>query len=578
MRHVGLAVLGTLLLAVAVSPAATAIYQPIADDGFECRDWFLDADGDGFGAPGSGVLSCAAIAGRVPRADDCNDNHAQVHPLALDRPDPGFIDANCDGEDGDADRAIHVALDGTDAVDCGLRAAPCATLSFAITRRSVARPDVYVKLGTHAGPVVVPALAGASNPGIYGGFGPSWVRAPLIVSRITGGTLATLNGGTGGIHVDAATLEIGDLEIEVPDAFGTSGGAGRSSVGIVARNATVTIWGCRIRAGRGSAGTAGNPGPAPPAPPLTAGAGGNAAAVTGCSTTLGGLGGAAGSNACPGSPSPNGGGGGRGGAADTACGLPFDPIATPGTPGNNAVTFSGLAGTGGSAGSGSTSCSSPGPGFDGVPGTPGAGGGPGTSGSFVSGNWVGSAGGTGGVGGNGGGGGGGGGSGGCDLSGNARGAGGGGGGAGGCAASQGGGGGGGGGASIAVLLTQSTAVITNSQLLTVGGGQGGSGGIGALGQQGGAGGGGGLAAAGTAAGGAGGSGGRGGASGGGGGGAGGPSYGIVRIAGSLNPDVAAVNTFSLGPPGLGGSGGPPAAGGNAGAPGANGASGNVVQF
>jgi hypothetical protein len=578
MRYVCVAALGALLPGMAASPIAKAAYEPIADDGFECRDWYVDADADTFGAPGTGVLSCTAIVGRVPRADDCNDTDPQIHPLAIDQPDPNYVDANCDGEDGDANRAIHVALDGANAVDCGSRTTPCATVPFAITRRSIARPDVYVKLGTHAGPVVVPPLPGASNPGIYGGFGSNWVRAPLVVSRITGGTLATLNGGTGGIHVDGATLELGGLEITAPDASGANGLAGRTSAGVVARNATLTIWNCRIEAGRGSNGVTGVAAGAPPPQAMPGGPGGNAASFTTCNTALGGAGGGAGTNSCPESPSTLGGAGGTGGAADTSC-FPFNPLATAGTPGLNAPTISGTAGTGGAAGSGGISCGTPGPGNPGVMGQGGAGGGPGSGGSLVSGNWVSANGGAGALGTNGGGGGGGGGSGGCDLSGgNASGAGGGGGGAGGCRAAQPGGGGGGGGASIAVLLTNTVANVTGSALVTEGGGNGGSGGSGGLGQQGGSGGSGGMPAGGGAAGGQGGAGGRGGTSGGGGGGAGGPSYGILRSGGTLNANAGIANTFQLGPAGLGGSAGPPAPGGNPGAPGANGASGNVVQF
>lgn len=556
------------------SPAARAVYQPISADGFECREWFLDADGDGFGAPGSGLASCAAIAGRVPRADDCDDGNPAIHPLAIDRPDPAYVDANCDGADGDADRAIHVATTGADGAACGSRAAPCATVPFAMGQRTPVRPDIYVRQGVYPGAVIVPALAGAASAGIYGGFDTNWQRAPGVIVRIEGQPLATLDGGSGGVHVESATVEIGDLEIEAPDAVGQSLGLGRASVGLVARNATLTVWGARIRAGRGSVGVSGGPG-SPIAGTAPSGAnGGNAISRPTCSTVLGGIGGVAVAGACPSGISTTSGAGGRGGPSDTACGTFPNPAAQEGENGLNAVVTAGPSGTGGAGGAGTIVCSTPGIGRDGVPGTAGAGGAPGSGGSVVAGNWRSNSGGAGFAGSNGGGGGGGGGSGGCDAGGNAAGAGGGSGGAGGCGATTGGSGGGGGGASIAVLLTATTATITGSELRTAGGGNGGAGGSGAPGQPGGPGGPGGLSVQGTAPGAPGGAGGHGGPSGGGGGGAGGPSYGVLRVGGSLPPSTPAVNSFVLGPGGLGGAAGPPATGGNPGATGSNGA---VVQ-
>lgn len=139
-----------------------------------------------------------AVSGRVPRADDCDDGNPAVNPLAIDRPDPDYVDANCDGFDGDGGRAIHVATTGTDAAGCGLRTAPCATVPFALGRRTPDRPDVYVRQGVYPGAVIVPALAGATSAGIYGGFDTNWQRAPGVIVRIEGQQLVTLDGGTGG--------------------------------------------------------------------------------------------------------------------------------------------------------------------------------------------------------------------------------------------------------------------------------------------------------------------------------------------------------------------------------------------
>lgn len=548
---------------------ARAAYDPVFEDGYECRTWYVDADADGYGATGSGVFSCIAPAGHVPRADDCDDSNPTVNPRAPDRPDASYLDANCDGFDGDAERAIHVAIGGTDSLTCGGRAAPCATVVYAIGRRTTIRPDVYIRQGAYPGAVIIPPLPGVVDSGVFGGFDSQWVRMPGVISRIDGGVLATLDGGSGGLFVDAATVVLGDLEIVAPNAAGTSAGSGRASVGLVARNANVTAWGCRIAAGRGSNGGTGNPGVPAAGTAANGGIGGNAVARASCNVTPGGSVGLGASNACPAGGATAGGNGGRGGAADGDCGTIPNPLGQPGSRGGDAAVIAGIFGLGGAGGSGAVSCGPANAGSPGFPGSAGSGGSGGTGGILVSGNWVGLSGQAGGAGGDGGGGGGGGGSGGCDIGGNTAGAGGGGGGAGGCAALQGGAGGRGGGASIAVLLTAVAANITTSTLATAGGGNGGNGGAGASGQAGGPGGPGGDAVNGTATGAAGGAGGAGGASGGGGGGAGGPSYGILRSGGSLSTGAL---IFQLGAGGSGGAGGAAAAGGNAGQPGGTGVS------
>src|SRR5688500_11373197 len=61
-------------------------------------DATLDIDGDGF----------AATAG------DCQPLDPSIGPQAADLPDLDFIDADCDGIDGDGSVAVFVAPDGSD--------------------------------------------------------------------------------------------------------------------------------------------------------------------------------------------------------------------------------------------------------------------------------------------------------------------------------------------------------------------------------------------------------------------------------------------------------------------------------
>lgn len=56
---------------------------------------YVDADDDGYGAPGTGSLSCSTEAALVTNDDDCDDVDAFIHPGALEICDG--IDSDCDG-------------------------------------------------------------------------------------------------------------------------------------------------------------------------------------------------------------------------------------------------------------------------------------------------------------------------------------------------------------------------------------------------------------------------------------------------------------------------------------------------
>lgn len=57
--------------------------------------WFLDNDGDGYGAPLTSVFSCSQPAGYVPNDLDCNDNNISINPNAQEL--CNGIDDDCDG-------------------------------------------------------------------------------------------------------------------------------------------------------------------------------------------------------------------------------------------------------------------------------------------------------------------------------------------------------------------------------------------------------------------------------------------------------------------------------------------------
>jgi large repetitive protein len=69
--------------------------------------WYLDADGDGHGDPGTSVQACEAPPSYVDTMDDCDDLEPSIHPAA---------DEYCDGADNDCDGTV----DESDAVDAVL--------------------------------------------------------------------------------------------------------------------------------------------------------------------------------------------------------------------------------------------------------------------------------------------------------------------------------------------------------------------------------------------------------------------------------------------------------------------------
>ncbi|MBN2798434.1 MAG: hypothetical protein JXX28_04740 [Deltaproteobacteria bacterium] len=73
------------------------------EDAVDAHDWYPDGDGDGWGAEGEPLRSCAQVEGYAYLPGDCDDADAAFHPEAPERCEEPLVDTNCDGSVGDAD-------------------------------------------------------------------------------------------------------------------------------------------------------------------------------------------------------------------------------------------------------------------------------------------------------------------------------------------------------------------------------------------------------------------------------------------------------------------------------------------
>ena len=511
--------LGALLFAAAGVAAGCASSSPIENEppdctGDECAE---DAGADSTASPDS-----AAPDGGAPDAPSC------VPTSQADEPDDDRLDANCDGIDGDATKAVFLSPDGSDSA-AGTIDAPVKTFAEATKRATAAKKDVYVCNGTYDDNAV---FGSGHSLRFFGGYDckNDWARGDehAVVAPETGLPLY-MEG------VNKLSMEQVDFRAQHATLPSDSSVAAviKASIGVEFRRAV-------FEAGNGADGKSGVT-PAPFAAPATAGQDGESAPET-CSTNspqgkclLQPAGGGWGASAykCADGVATTGGRGGGGGnvklsvaAQDGGFGLPI------GGQGGKVVGVGSVGKTGA-------------PGTHGMPG--------GDFGVFLDGKYDATNAGTDGTAGKtglaGGGGSGGKGAWGCpDLfTCYYRGGGGGQGGYGGCGGPAGSAGGGGGG-SFALILIDAPIALKEVTVKTGAGGNGGPGAAGALGQIGGKPGNGGAAAQGHdgATGGAGGSGGPGGN---GGPGGGGPSFGIVYRGATHSVDAV---TFKVGVPGQGG--------------------------
>jgi cysteine-rich repeat protein len=88
--------------------------------------WYVDADGDGWGAAGDAVCAAVALPGRAARSGDCCDADAEVHPR-VEGEDPGYhtVPYACAGAAGGAPSFDYDCSGVEEIHDLGV-AEPCA--------------------------------------------------------------------------------------------------------------------------------------------------------------------------------------------------------------------------------------------------------------------------------------------------------------------------------------------------------------------------------------------------------------------------------------------------------------------
>src|SRR5262249_30848977 len=101
---------------------------------------------------------------------------------STDLPDNGFVDANCDGVDGDASRAIFVSADGGSDSNLGTMQQPMLTIMGGINKAiATSKNQVYISEGTYNEKVTL-----SNGISLYGGYSKSngWVRSTSFITTV----------------------------------------------------------------------------------------------------------------------------------------------------------------------------------------------------------------------------------------------------------------------------------------------------------------------------------------------------------------------------------------------------------
>jgi hypothetical protein len=109
------------------------------DEGASAQNWYVDADGDGFGA-GAATLSCSPIAGSVLTNTDCSPSNAAIFPGATEV--CNGVDDDCDTsiDEGVATQSWYVDADG-DGYGAGAATLSCSPIAGSVLTNTDCSPS-----------------------------------------------------------------------------------------------------------------------------------------------------------------------------------------------------------------------------------------------------------------------------------------------------------------------------------------------------------------------------------------------------------------------------------------------------
>ncbi len=167
---------------------------------------------------------------------------------STDLPDLLFVDANCDGIDGEVNNGIFVRPTGLD-TNAGTRAAPKQTLAGALSALgTTGKRDIYLAEGNYTGPMDLLGISGANIAGAY--HPTTWARAFTQAVVVQNGNPSLKIDGSSNVLIQAIRFEGANGTTLAPTAYGA----------FIRESSGIVLESLDLRAGNGLAGAAGAPG------------------------------------------------------------------------------------------------------------------------------------------------------------------------------------------------------------------------------------------------------------------------------------------------------------------------------